>query len=188
MEEQNDNSRQPALELTFCPMEKTHARSILGWRYDPPYDVYDPGAGDVKETMRVFLDPEYAYTVLLTAEGELIAYCCFGVDAQVPGGDYRGEALDVGLGVRPDRTGKGQGSVYVEAILDYARRAFSPPAFRVTIAEFNARALRVWERAGFRRMQMFCRESDGHVFVILARDEAQSGDRRRRGEIRDGCL
>jgi RimJ/RimL family protein N-acetyltransferase len=157
-------------------MDEAHARSILDWQYDPPYDVYDPGAGDSEETVRFFLDPEYAYHAILTAEGELVAYCCFGVDARVPGGDYDADALDVGLGVRPDRTGQGRGSVYVGAVLDYARHTFSPSVFRVTIAEFNKRAQRVWEKAGFRRVQRFCRGSDDRVFLVFVREEAWSGD------------
>ncbi len=139
--------------------------------------------GDVEKTTQVFLDPEYAYYALLTAEGELVAYCCFGADAQVPGGDYGADALDIGLGVRPDLTGQGQGSAYVQAVLDFARRAFSLSAFRVTIAEFNGRALRVWEKAGFRRVQRFRREGDDLVFLVLVRDEARSGDRPEQGVL-----
>jgi len=174
--------------LTFCPMDETRARSILGWHYDPPYDIYDPGAGDVEETVQTLLDPEYAYYALLTAGGELVAYCCFGADARVPGGDYGADALDVGLGVRPDLTGRGQGSAYVQAALDWARRTFSPSAFRVTIAEFNGRALRVWEKAGFCRVQRFDRQQDGRSFVVLVREGARSGDWPRKVEIQDGCL
>ena len=158
--------------LTFCPMDETHARSILDWRYEPPYNVYDLSAGDVEGAVQSFLHPEYAYHAILDEEGELVAYCCFGADAQVPGGDYGAEALDVGLGLRPDRTGQGQGSIYVGAVLDFAHRAFSPPAFRVTIAAFNERALRVWDKAGFRRVQTFDSAHDGRPFLVLIRKEA----------------
>jgi ribosomal-protein-alanine N-acetyltransferase len=169
-------------------MDETRARSILGWQYDPPYDGYNPGAGDVEEMVRVFLDPEYAYYALLTAEGELVAYCCFGADARVPGGDYGADALDVGLGVRPDLTGQRRGSMYVQTVLGFARRAFSPSVFRVTVAEFNGRALRVWEKAGFRRVQRFRREGDDQVFLVLVRDEARSGERLQEEGIQDGSL
>ena len=104
--------------LTFCPMTETHARSIVAWRYDPPYDIYDVSTGNAEETVQVYLDPRYAYHAILAAEGELAAYCCFGVDAQVPGGDYDQPALDIGLGVRPDLTGQGRGGAYVRAVLD----------------------------------------------------------------------
>jgi len=49
-------------------------------------------------------------------------------------------------------------------------RTFPPTAFRVTVAEFNKRAQRVWEKAGFRPVQTFQRSGDGIPFVILARE------------------
>ena len=153
--------------LTVYPIDETHARCMLGWRYDPPYDAYDIYADDVEKTVQFLLDPQYAYHTILNAEGEFVAFCCFGADAQVPGGDYSTDALDIGLGVRPDRTGQGQGSAYVHAVLDYARHTFAPSAFRVTIAAFNARALRVWEKAGFRREQRFARLHDHQPFLII---------------------
>ena len=144
--------------------------------------------GDVEETVQGFLNPEYAYYALLAAGGELVAYCCFGADARVPGGDYGADALDVGLGVRPDLIGKGQGGAYVQAVLDCARRTWSPPVFRVTIAEFNERARRVWKKAGFRRVQRFRRESDDQAFLVLVREEARPGERPQKEGIQDGSL
>jgi hypothetical protein len=49
-------------------MTERHARAILEWHYDPPYDIYDVGAGDREETVQVLLDPQYAYHAILTAE------------------------------------------------------------------------------------------------------------------------
>jgi RimJ/RimL family protein N-acetyltransferase len=128
---------------------------MLEWHYEPPYDVYDLGGGNVDDVVKDLLDPAYAYHAILSPEGELVAFCCFGADAQVPGGDYAGEALDIGLGVRPDLTGQGRGSAFVQAVLDFAQRTWPSPAYRVTIAEFNARAQRVWQKAGFVRVQRF---------------------------------
>ena len=60
--------------LTFCPMNETHARSILDWHYEPPYDVYDLKADDVEGAVQFFLNPEYAYHAILNGEGELVAF------------------------------------------------------------------------------------------------------------------
>jgi RimJ/RimL family protein N-acetyltransferase len=75
------------------------------------------------------------------------------------------------MSVRPDLTGQGRGHTYVSALLNFARRTFAPAAFRVTVAKFNKRALRVWEKAGFRPMQTFRRERDGMAFVVLVRED-----------------
>jgi ribosomal-protein-alanine N-acetyltransferase len=152
----------------FTPVQEVHVREILTWQYDPPYHIYNPGSGDVENDVRYFLDPQTNCYALIGWNGELVAYCTFGRDARVPGGDYRTEALDMGLGVRPDLTGQGRGIVFARAVLEFVRERFAPVACRVTVAAFNQRARRVWEKAGFRRIQAFRRTKDGMPFVILA--------------------
>ena len=151
-------------------MNKANARAILYWRYDPPYDLYNSDPDHAEEDVRVLLDPQYAYHTLTDKRGDLVAYCCFGPDAQVPGVDYGLNALDIGMGVRPDLTGQGHGLKYAQAVLDFGRRTFAPSACRVTVAEFNKRALRVWDKVGFRAVQRFQREGDGRTFVVLMRE------------------
>ena len=155
------------MELVFRPLEKAQAHEIIGWHYEPPYDVYNIDDGDTTAVMQDLLRPEYAYHAILTQAGELIAFCCFGQDAQVPGGTYDADALDIGLGVRPDLTGQRQGQAYVQAVLDFARRVPAPRLYRATIAAFNARAQRVWTRAGFRLVERFLSTHSHQPFVIL---------------------
>ena len=156
-------------DLGFRPMDETDARAIATWRYKAPYDVYSLDAGDPDEIVRCFLDPVNAYYTIVDQEGRLAAYCCFGPDAQVPGGDYGTPVLDVGLGIHPDLTGQGLGHVFVRAVLRFARQEFAPAGFRVTVAEFNERALRVWKSAWFQPVQRFERAPDGMPFVVLTR-------------------
>ena len=148
-------------------MDEASARVVATWHYPPPYQVYNTPAEAVEETVQGLLDPQYAYHTLTDDRGELVAYCCFGLDARVPGGDYDADVLDVGMGVHPDLTGRGLGSGFVKAVLDFARDVYAPPAYRVTVAEFNERAQRVWSRAGFKPVQTFGRTRDGMPFVVL---------------------
>ena len=71
-------------------------------------------------------------------------------------------ALDVGLGMRPDLTGRGLGEEFVHAGLRFARETYSPPAFRLTVATFNQRAIRVYERAGFETVETFGAPTQRH--------------------------
>jgi [ribosomal protein S18]-alanine N-acetyltransferase len=158
-----------SMMLTFQPMERESALVVLHWHYDPPYEMYNLDAYDAEATLSDLLDPENAYYAVRNEEGDLVAFCCFGADAQVPGGDYSAPALDVGLGVRPDLTGQGSGLDYVLAVLAFASAEFNPKAFRVSIALFNRRAQWVWERAGFVVVQRFRREVDGLSFVVMMR-------------------
>lgn len=96
-----------------------------------------------------------------------MAFCCFGADAQVPGGDYSKHALDIGLGLRPDLTGLGHGLDYVRTVIEFGIMRFKPGILRATIASFNLRAQKVWIASGFRECQRFERESDDLEFVVL---------------------
>jgi len=158
------------MTFTFHPMDEVSARSILSWRYEEAYALYNAAPDEIDVGMQAFLDPCNAYHTINDEHGGLVAYCCFGSDAWVPGYDYGPEALDIGMGLRPDLTGQGQGITYVNAVLDFARRTFAPTMSRVTVAEFNRRALRVWEKACFRPVQTFQREGDGRAFVVLVRE------------------
>ena len=169
------------MPLTFKPMDEASARAILTWRYEAPYDLYNLDSGDVEASVRFFLDEQNGYWAILDDLGALVAYCCFGLDARVPGGDYGMPALDIGLGVRPDLTGQGNGYLYVSAVLEFAQCTFAQESLRVTVAEFNERARRVWHKAGFSPVQRFEMHQDGRRFVILVRQatiDTQQGDSR----------
>ncbi len=158
------------MALSLRPLTAAQARAIAGWRYEAPYDFYNMGAEAVDECVRYLSDPLNAFYSLMDERESLAGFCSFGPDGQVAGGDYSLEALDIGLGLRPDLTGRGQGAGYAVAALDFARSEFAPRLFRVTIAEFNQRAQRVWQKLGFGSAQRFQRTRDGVPFVILVRE------------------
>jgi RimJ/RimL family protein N-acetyltransferase len=72
--------------------------------------------------------------------------------------------------MRPDLTGQGLGATFVSAVLRFARQEMARTEFRITVAAFNKRALRVWQKAGFQPVQRFERKFDGMPFVILTMD------------------
>lgn len=160
------------------PVSGAQARRFVCWRYAPPYDMYnivaDPGDEEaVAEAAAYFLRPDVHCHTIVDERGELLAFFTFGADARVPGGDYSVEALDIGLGVRPDLTGRGLGSHFVQAVLDFAQQTFAPPLLRVTIAEFNLRAQRVWALQNFAVTQHFVAHTPSQrPFLILTRKPA----------------
>jgi ribosomal-protein-alanine N-acetyltransferase len=148
--------RSAAPRFAFEPMGLEAARAILAWRYEGPYAVYNADPAQLEAGARTWAGPNSGGFALRDAGGEVVGFCSFGADAQVPGGDYAAAgALDVGLGLRPDLTGRGHGLAFVRAILRFGRRRFRPARFRLTVAAFNQRALRVYERAGFRVTHRF---------------------------------
>lgn len=147
-------------------MTPAFAAGIATWRYPAPYDCYDMTGCDPG----FMTDPDNRYFALVDDAAELIGFRSFGADGQVPGGRYDGSALDTGGGLRPDRTGRGLGRLAISAGLAFGRELFAPAAFRVTVAAFNTRALRVVTSLGFAEIGRFD-ASDGRQFVLLTRPE-----------------
>lgn len=164
--------------LHVRPVAADDVRIFSTWRYETPYDVYAITGHSLDETIDYFLGPDINCHVLEGEVGDLIGFITFGQDARVPGGDYSAPALDIGLGIRPDAIGQGHGSRFVRAVTEFATEHLDADVLRVTVAEWNTRALRVWEHAGFERGQRFETPEDfvamgGGAFFVLDRHGAQ---------------
>ncbi len=142
------------MELQVKPVNIEDAQKFVLWRYEPPYAVYnvidDPADNEqIKEQIDYFLDPAVNCHVITDRNNDLLGLITFGADGQVPGGDYSAEALDIGMGIRPDLTGQGRGNAFITAAIDFAVKAYQPTMLRTTVATFNKRAQRLCLRAGF---------------------------------------
>jgi ribosomal-protein-alanine N-acetyltransferase len=148
------------------PMDRATAEDIATWRYDGPYSMYEVEADAIES----FLNPAYQYFAVFDENNDVVGFCNFGEDARVPGFDYADDALDIGLGMRPDLTGLGKGLSFVRAVFDFARRTYTTTTYRVTIAAFNRRAQQLCLALGFREIGRFIRtnpEGNETEFVVL---------------------
>ena len=152
--------------MHIAPLTPEHAGELCTWRYPAPYDVYDLADADPETLLR----PETGMHALLEGH-RLVGFRSFGPDGQVPGWQYDATALDTGGGLRPELTGRGLGRQAITVGLEFGRQRFAPPAFRMTVASFNARALRVVESLGFDRVGRFDATTDGRSFEVLVRPE-----------------
>jgi [ribosomal protein S18]-alanine N-acetyltransferase len=154
----NKSSASQSSMYIFNRMTRQYASTIATWKYSAPYDLYTPTLDNtgMQKYISALCDPHFAYYAVCSAEGELTGLCCFGIDAQVPGGDYQDKRfLDVGLGLRPELVGQGLGKDFLQAILDFATTEWDARYFRATIAAFNRRSQRLFVNAGFRNVQLF---------------------------------
>ena len=97
------------MKLCFSKIKRAEALEICTWEYQPPYDIYNHSKPPNPEDVEAILNPQFNYHAIRNEDGSLVAFCSFGEDARVPGGCYTEEALDIGIGVRPDLTGQGLG-------------------------------------------------------------------------------
>lgn len=137
-------SRSTKGRFAFVPMDAEWAEEIAGWRYLPPYDIYDGEPSEADMMTRT----ESRYCAVLDDE-RLVGFCCLGGEARVPGLRERDGVLDVGAGLRPDLIGRGLGARFLTAVMDYAWTEDPRAVLRACIAAFNLRAQRAVLFIGF---------------------------------------
>jgi ribosomal-protein-alanine N-acetyltransferase len=136
------------MNISFTPLKREHAEEIVSWRYDDPYEIYDYRCQLPQDAIDYLTDPINQFFAAL-CDDELIGFRSFGSDARVSGGDYDDSYLDTGGGLRPDLTGQGLGAAVIRKGIEFGAHEFSATRFRVTVAAFNERALKVCKRVGF---------------------------------------
>ncbi|MCJ8010911.1 GNAT family N-acetyltransferase [Paenibacillus sp. KQZ6P-2] len=137
-------------------MNLEDAAAIASWKYPHPYDLYsmDGSEEDISDLMNG------DYVSVRSEEGEIIGFYCTGNSARVPGGYdagiYHDESLvDFGLGMNPELTGQGRGTRFVEEGIAYVKRSYPEKGIRLVVATFNGRAMRTYEKAGFKHFGVF---------------------------------
>lgn len=131
-------------------MDWKTAVEVVNWHYEAPYEAYNID-GDLEEADAML---DGYHFVARDQELGLVGFFCYGINAQVPGGRARGyyggwRIIDIGLGLRPDLTGQGLGQKFVESGLKFAQRRWKLRALRLTVANDNCRAIKIYERLGF---------------------------------------
>lgn len=129
------------MRLTIGPLRWRDAFVIARWHYPGPYAIYD-----IQATALLGMS---IYYHALDEYGHLIGFFSFIT---------REDEVEVGLALRPDLTGQGLGLEFLQAGLDYAKEHFHPLRFRLDVATFNQRAMRVYERARFQPLRTFTRQ------------------------------
>ena len=121
-------------------MTEAEAEEVISWRYPGEYAFYDMerDVEDMAELRAPHVREAKYFSVL--QDSELIGFFEFEVE---------GEVVEFGLGLRPELTGQGLGGSFLDAGMAFAWERLRPQRFRLRVAEFNKRAIAVYERAGF---------------------------------------
>jgi len=152
------------MELQIGSMTQADAEQVAAWQYNRPYAFYDM-AND-PEDLAELLDPESranAYFAVRESGGSLVGFYCF---------NQEGPILELGLGMRPDLTGRGLGLAFLEAGLQFASERFATRSFRLAVATFNQRAIRLYTKAGFQPVRIYQNQTNGgeHEFLEMIRE------------------
>jgi RimJ/RimL family protein N-acetyltransferase len=143
---------------------EAHAHEVACWRYLPPYDFYDLASDpDDEAAMHDPARASHYRAVLAEGDGRLDAFWYF---------DWPEDVVEVGIGLRPDLTGGGRGEAFLSAQLAYAARTWQPATFRLFVVAWNERAIRLYERLGFREVGRETRRFElvgEHEFIRMER-------------------
>jgi [ribosomal protein S18]-alanine N-acetyltransferase len=142
------------LRFALREMEQTDAEAVANWRYPEPFSFYDWPADE--DDLAELLSPGRrgdTYFAVEDEQGDLIGHFSFKWK--------EAGLLEIGLGLRPDLTGRGLGAAFVEAGLEYGRARFGPEEFSLAVAAFNGRAITVYERVGFSRVRTYLHRTAG---------------------------
>ena len=147
------------MNYVFAPLTQRQAEQIsYEWQYDGPFAFYD--MPNDEEDLAEFLNPEERtehYFAVLDGE-ELIGYYVFEPNAKV---------VDVGLGMRPDLTGRGNGAAFLEAGLAFVMDRYAPKQIELAVATFNERAIRLYTKSGFLPVERFQQATNGGIYEFL---------------------
>ncbi|QPL04460.1 MULTISPECIES: GNAT family N-acetyltransferase [Actinomyces] len=158
-------------DLTYTPMDMETARVIAdNWKYSPPYDFYNMTADP--EDYQEFVTPELWPNFFLQVRqgGQLIGFLSGRVAEE-------GDCVEIGLGLRPDLTGRGLGRNFMRGNLKWIQQEYSGMEIRLSVALFNRRGIRVYESIGFKVIRHFTQVTNGgeYDFVEMKFVETRQG-------------
>ncbi len=151
------------MRFSIRPFSEADADAVSSWRYEAPYDAYDAREDptfdeEMRDSSRW---GELEWAVDDAETGALVGF--LELTWIEPS-----RLVELGLGMRPDLTGRGLGSTYVEAALAFSRMRWAPATFALDVFPWNERAIRAYERAGFVRGEVYDRTfPDGNVVTFL---------------------
>lgn len=161
------------MQFSIRPFTSADADAVASWRYPPPYGAYDASEDpSFEEGIR---DParwgEFDFAVDDAETGELVGFLeLTAIEEQ--------RLVEIGLGLRPDLTGRGLGPDYIGTAMAFARERWHPSTFALDVFPWNERAIRAYERAGFARGEVYVRTfPDGNevTFLRMSRPAGPSG-------------
>ena len=147
------------MDYNFNKISQEEAENIASnWHYEGKYSFYDIAADE--EDLAEFLNPqERGDKYYIVKKGnEEIGFFYF---------EDKNDSVDIGLGMKPELTGRGMGLDFFKAGLDYAISKYNPKEITLSVATFNERAVKVYKKAGFESVKTFMQDTNGSRFEFL---------------------
>ena len=160
IDKETENEGNVIMIYTFKTMTQEQAENIaFTWHYEGKYSFYDMEADE--EDLAEFLDSKKrgnsTYAVLKGTE--LIGFLSVNKDTD--------KSCEIGLGMRPDITGKGKGQEFLHNALDFIQSELRPEKICLSVAAFNQRAINVYRKVGFIDKETYMQDTNGSMNEFL---------------------
>ncbi|MFD1065822.1 GNAT family N-acetyltransferase [Oceanobacillus locisalsi] len=143
------------MDIHIARMTQKYAVEALCWKYEKPYDFYN----NILTTSAIVELLGGNYYAIVDSSYKLVGFFCTGRSAKIPAGErnaaYIEDCVDLGLGMNPALTGKGKGDMFLKRILHFIEQEHKGKSIRLTVASFNKRAIRLYEKNGFIKEHLF---------------------------------
>ncbi|MBL1226320.1 GNAT family N-acetyltransferase [Enterococcus sp. BWR-S5] len=130
------------------------------WTYEEPYSFYDASADE--EDYQELIDPlqrDNQYYEMWKND-ELFGY--FVILLNNP------TTVELGLGLKPELTGKGFGQSFISEIMDFTAAKFPEISkIELSVAAFNQRAIKTYLAVGFTESHHFLKKTNGGTYDFI---------------------
>ncbi|WP_032121174.1 GNAT family N-acetyltransferase [Clostridium amazonitimonense] len=142
-------------------------KKILNWCYEGIYSFYDNNIQQEKIDNIISLTGSDRAFSVVNEEGELVGNCEFYDVSD----NEEEEILAVGIQMEPSLTGRGYGTEFSRAIIEEGRERLKYDYLELSVADFNTRARKVYEKIGFKKIDEIYNEIRGnkYKFIIMAK-------------------
>lgn len=149
------------MKYNFVSMNEKYANEIAyRWKYEGVYTFYDMTAD--KEDLEEFLDSsqwKYKFAVLNEFKELIGSYSYY----------FENDIMWIGFGLKPELTGKGYGFDFVMSGISFGVKHFkyNKDYLILAVAKFNERAIRVYQRLGFEKIEEYIQETNGGKYEFI---------------------
>lgn len=127
--------------MEYHPLTEAEKREICTWKYEGAYAIYDSAPyEEQRRSGKGLFNPRNDLFAFRDGE-KLIGYINLFED---------GDEVFFGIGAAPDCCGRGYGQKMAAAALSIAKELFGDKPLHLEVRTWNARAIRCYEKAGFR--------------------------------------
>ncbi len=148
------------MKYQFKKMDKQSAAEIcFTWKYPDEYTFYN--MTEDPEDLDEFLDInnwDKYFTVF--DNNEHIGFIMYSL---------AGRYVYIGLGLKPELTGKGLGTQFVQDTITFLnnKKELQGKNIRLKVAQFNKRAISVYKKLGFIEIDSFMQSTNGSTYPFI---------------------